>query len=111
LDAPPLERRAWVRYGSDLQAAGRAIGVRGGGGWTARVCDLSAGGIGLFLHHRFKPGTPLLIELTGTGRGYRRTVRARVVYATAIRDACSLCWRVGCALVTPLSDEELRALS
>src|SRR5438270_10692250 len=59
----PVERRAWVRYVSDLTAACLTGDLRNDVGWPARVRDVSAGGIGLLLRHRFRPGTHLSLEL------------------------------------------------
>jgi hypothetical protein len=105
-----VERRAWVRYGSDLTVACQTTGGLRDVGWIARVRDISAGGIGLLLRHRFRPGTPLLIELR-TARGqFRRTVAARVVHATAVVVDGVSSWLLGCAFAEPLGDQEMEAL-
>jgi hypothetical protein len=105
-----VERRAWVRYGTDLEVvchAGRPVKDVG---WTARVRDISAGGVGLLLQHRFRPGTPLVIQLKGRGESWCRAVGARVVHATPVWAEDGAWWLVGCAFSSPLSEEELRIL-
>src|SRR5436190_20942681 len=106
----PIERRAWVRFGSDLEAACRTGDARNEVGWPAQVRDVSAGGIGLLLRHRFRPGTPLVLELkTNTGK-FLGTVSVRVIHATAeVVDGNHL-WLLGCRFATQLSDEQLQAL-
>jgi hypothetical protein len=104
------ERRACVRLESDLAAACRPGGRRRQPAWPGKVQDLSRGGAGLLLRHRFRPGTPLVIELReGTGR-LLCTVAARVVHATAVLVEGTYCWLLGCAFEQPLSDEEFRSL-
>jgi hypothetical protein len=105
------ERRAYVRLESDLTAACRRPAGRSlEPGWTAKVRDLSPGGIGLLLRHRFRPGTVLTLDLRdGTGR-LLRTVSARVVHVTPLLVEGIPTWLLGCAFDQPLSDEAFRAL-
>ena len=67
--------------------------------------DLSAGGISFILHRRFDPGTLLTIELERPKRCTWSQLLARVLHATPQPDGH---WRLGCALVHALSEEELR---
>ena len=103
-----VERRVWVRFGTDLEATCRAPGAAKEVGWPGRVRDVSAGGIGLLLRHRFKPGSPLLLELHL--RGGRRVVAVRVIHATPASDGDAPCWLVGCVFAAPLGSEELQAM-
>ncbi len=106
----PGERRAYVRLPSELAATCSPAGTAREPAWPGRVRDLSPGGIGLLLQHRFRPGTTLVIDLReGTG-ARRQTVRARVVHATAVLDDGNPCWLLGCAFDEPLSEEEFAAL-
>jgi hypothetical protein len=105
-----VDRRAWVRYGTDGEVLCRATGPLKDVGWMGKVRDLSLGGVGLFLRHRFRPGTPLLVELKSRAGGEIRLVPARVVHATAIRAEDGAWWLVGCAFVSPLREDELKAL-
>jgi hypothetical protein len=103
-----VERRVWVRYGTDLEATCRAPGAAKGMGWPGRARDISAGGVGLIMRHRFRPGSPLVIELVL--RGVRRDVAVRVIHATPVSGADGPCWRIGCAFVEPLDPGELQDL-
>jgi hypothetical protein len=105
-----VERRAWVRYGTDLQATCRGSGPLREAGWPARVQDVSAGGIGLLLRHRFRPGTVLAVELHGASGGCVRVLTVRVVHAAPRTVDSESCWQMGCMLAEPLAEDDLRAL-
>ncbi len=77
-------------------------------GWPGRVRDISAGGVGLLLRHRFRPGSPLLVELHL--RRERRVVAVRVIHVTAVSDSDGPCWLIGCAFVDPIEPSELQTL-
>jgi hypothetical protein len=76
----------------------------------ATVQDISAGGIGLQLRHRFRPGTPLRVELRRSDGTLLREVQVRVAYAAPARVNGDFIWRVGCAFDTALSNDELQCL-
>lgn len=69
--------------------------------------DISTSGIGLLLGRRFEPGALLSIEVMDRSEGQMRLLLARVAHATARPGGG---WLVGCALVNPLTDEEVAAL-
>jgi hypothetical protein len=105
-----LERRVFVRYAADhLTAACRSTEVHDPG-WIATVQDISSGGLGLLLRHRFRPGTPLKVELRRTDGTQLRELRVRVVYTAPVHADGEFAWRVGCAFITELTDDELRSL-
>jgi hypothetical protein len=105
------ERRAYVRLECDLAARCRPARRRGEPAWPATVRDLSRGGVGLLLRHRFEPGIRLSVELReGTG-GLLRILPARVVHATAVLVEGVHYWLLGCAFHRPLSEEDFRALA
>lgn len=108
--AAPADRRAWVRYGVDLQATCHPPGDRKEVGWPGQVRDVSAGGLGLVMRHRFRPGTPLLVEVHDATGECRRVLPVRVVHATPIHPGAGAVWLVGCAFLDSLSDYELRLL-
>jgi hypothetical protein len=105
-----LERRTFVRLASDLQATCRAAGALRDAGWPGTVCDISRGGIGLALTHRFQPGTELAIELRDEKGDLRRILCARVVHTAAAFVGGHSCWRLGCEFDSPLSEEEFEAM-
>ena len=76
VNVPVLERRAWVRYASSCEVACQSAGALKDAGWPGKVLDVSLGGIGLLLRHRFPPGAPLIVELKRKGRrSWRRNSR------------------------------------
>jgi hypothetical protein len=108
--ADVLERRAWVRYGTDLEALCRGPGRRKAVGWPARVRDISAGGVGLLLRHRFRPGSYLAVELHSPSGGCLRVLGVRVVHTTPTSVDGEPCWVTGCLLTDQLTDDEVQAL-
>jgi len=103
------DRRAYLRIPSDLAATchgPRALEPA----WPARVHDISQGGVGLILQHRFNPGMTLLLDLRERAGAVLRTVRAQVVHATAILDDGNPCWLLGCSFDRPLTEAEFSAL-
>jgi hypothetical protein len=68
--------------------------------------DLSAGGIGFILHRPFDPGTLLMVELQRPRRDSWEQLPAKVLSANLQPDGN---WRLGCALMRVLSEEELRS--
>jgi hypothetical protein len=106
--AAAVERRVWVRYGSDLEATCRTPAAAKEMGWPGRVRDISAGGVGLLMRHRFRPGSPLLLELNL--RGGRQVVAVRVIHATPVSAVDGPCWLLGCAFAAPLEPDALQAL-
>ena len=104
------ERRAFVRLSSDLVTSSRPTGGSRDVSWPGKVRDISRGGLGLLMEHRFRAGTRLDVELRDPAGAVLRTVRARVVHATAVLvDGCPR-WLLGCAFHQPLDDEEFEAL-
>jgi hypothetical protein len=78
----------------------------GDNAWDARVIDISATGVGLLLGRRFEPGTLLSFRLEGRTEGQSFNAVARVVHATRQADGG---WLLGCALLDPLDEPQLRA--
>ena len=104
------DRRAYLRISSDLATTCRADSSAREPAWPGRVHNISQGGVGLILQHRFAPGTVLLVDLRETAGVLLRTVQARVVHATAILDDGNPCWLLGCVFDRPLDEAEFAAL-
>lgn len=104
------ERRAFVRLASDLAATCHPAGNGRDVGWPARVKDISQGGVGLFMRHRFRPGTYLAVELRAASGTLLRAVSVRVIHARAVLLDGTPCWHLGCAFEQPLGEEDLAAL-
>lgn len=106
--ATTRERRAMVRYASDASGVCHPGVVRQERSWPVRVLDVSATGARLVGPRRFEPGTLLGLELEAVSGPLQRPLLARVVWLH--RDAADA-WVLGCALLTGLTEDELRDLS
>jgi hypothetical protein len=108
---PPFgERRVYVRLPSELDVDCHLSGRSPDVCWPGQVRNISPGGIGLVMRHRFRPGTALVVELRGLTGALLRTVPARVIYASAVSAHGHPCWLLGCAFDEPLPEEDVRAL-
>jgi hypothetical protein len=105
-----VERRAWVRYASDLEASCRPTGAMKDSGWPAKVLNVSAGGLALLLRHRFRSETPLVIEVRRPADGEPYQLTVRVVHSRAVLADGSYGWLIGCEFAQPLNEDELHAL-
>ena len=104
---PKAERRVSVRYESSLKGSCQTLSAHRETSWEAVIRDISSEGIGLLLVRRFEPGAVLSIELIDSRDEQPRVLLARVVHATTRPEGG---WLIGCELVSPLSDEEVRSL-
>jgi hypothetical protein len=98
------------RRSSERQACGLETSclrpTDGGHAWDARVIDISATGVGPLLGRRFEPGTLLSFRLEGRAEGQSFSAVARVVHA---RRQAEGGWLLGCVLLGPLDELQLRA--
>jgi hypothetical protein len=93
------ERRRWVRYPTNMgtfwqTVTGQEIC------YSARVQDISRGGVRLLVNQRFEPGTLVRILLN-------KAVEARLVHATPTPDHK---WALGCEFTAVLSEQEVQNL-
>jgi hypothetical protein len=110
VSSPSIERRAFVRLASDLVGTCRPSGNSRDVSWPGKLRDISQGGLGLILQHRFRPGTNLDVDLRDPSGHALRTVHVRVVHATPVLEEDRPCWLLGCSFDEPLSDEEFISL-
>jgi hypothetical protein len=100
------ERRVWLRYPADLETtvlpAGGGDAVR----LTARLRNVSLGGVSLSVDRSFAPGDLLSVELPGATEQSRCTVLACVVHANPGADGD---WILGCTFSRELGEEDLAA--
>jgi hypothetical protein len=68
--------------------------------YSARVQDISQGGVRLLVNQRFEPGTFLRILLN-------KAIEARLVHATPAGDNK---WALGCEFTMTLSEQEIQHL-
>jgi hypothetical protein len=101
------ERRASVRHQSAVKGSCHTLNASREASWDAAVRDISTEGIGLVLGRRFEPGVLLSVEVPDNSDGQTRLLLARVVHATARPEGG---WLIGCALLNPLTDDEVQAL-
>src|SRR3954447_3784289 len=95
--ATAAERPAFIRLASDLEATCRPANHSQEVGWPGRVGNISRGGLGILILHRLRPGSELAVELRDPSGRPLRTVRVRVVHASAVIDEGNTCWLLGCA--------------
>jgi len=101
------ERRAWVRYPCELSSSCQPIVASRSGRWSAKIRNISAGGVGISLDRRFELQTLLSIEAQQEGSESSVSFLARVMHVTRQEDGT---WLLGCSLRHPLSDEDLKGL-
>jgi hypothetical protein len=99
------ERRSSERHPCTLETSCLRA-ADGGNVWDARVIDISSTGVGLLLGRRFEPGTLLAFRLEGRTEGQSFNAVVRVVHATRQAEGG---WLLGCALLDPLDEAQLRA--
>ncbi|MCI0458818.1 MAG: PilZ domain-containing protein [Gemmataceae bacterium] len=104
-DSRRVERRVAVRYPCKRRPIVRLLTRPSFVVRTALVCDISVNGMGLLLPEQIAPGTILAIHLRARNPGGSRVLSARVIHATPEVDGN---WRIGCALSSRLTEEELR---
>jgi len=100
-------RRAWVRYPCDLDSSCQALMAARGLQWTAKVRNVSQGGIAVTMQRRFELGTLLAFEVQGPPGKSSVSLLGRVAHVTAKSDGS---WLIGCAFSTPLTEADLKAL-
>jgi hypothetical protein len=106
MQAPVVERRAWVRRLCSLETSGRSPAQMREIHWFGTVIDLSPGGMRLLLNRRFEIGTVLEIEIP-LARLSVDTLAARVIHINQ-RETGE--WLVGCVFESALSPQDLKAL-
>jgi hypothetical protein len=74
--------------------------------WTARVLDVSRGGIALLVRERFAPGTVLAVRPLGAAAGSPAPPPARVVRAVAQANGL---WLLGCRFLGELTEAQLES--
>jgi hypothetical protein len=99
------ERRKDPRQDCSLPAWCDPVAGYGHSPWVTLVTDVSVNGLALFADRRFEPGTILVI--LPPHKDMPGNLLARV---TRARSAGSGRWMIGCRLVFPLSEEEIRTL-
>jgi hypothetical protein len=102
------ERRVGIRYPASLQTTVRPVHAAGQERFTARLHNISRGGIHLIVDRPFEPGGLLSVELPGADAHPPHTVLACVVH---VRPHAPGEWAVGCTFSQELGAGELRAFA
>jgi hypothetical protein len=98
------DRRVWVRHPSTAQAVVQGVGNCIVTRLSARVRNVSRGGINLLLDRPLQPGEMISIELPGSTPQKTSTVLACVVH---VREQGPGEWSTGCTFSESLSDPDL----
>jgi PilZ domain len=107
--ASGAERRAWVRYPCQLDIVyWKSTGSATEACRSARVLDISAGGVCMLLNRPFEAGTVLTLQLENAEQKSTRTLLVHVVH---VRPHSQTEWMVGCAFDSKVSEEDARALA
>ena len=104
---PELERRADPRYSCREKVCCYSLTAERYERCSARIRDVSVGGVGLELNHGFEPGSLLIIEVQSAVRHLLLPLTALVIHSTMEAEGN---WIVGCEFNRRLSPEELRSL-
>jgi hypothetical protein len=99
------ERRVWARFPVSIETTCCPANEVGGERLTARVQNISCGGVSLLVQRAFAPGDLLSLDLPAGGPAGACTVLACVVRAEAGADGQ---WALGCTFSAELSDEDLQ---
>ena len=100
------ERRVWVRYPADLETSYTPAGMPETARFSARVRNISLGGVNLLADRPFRPGELLTVELPGATDETRCNVLACVVHC---QEEGPGEWSLGCTFSRELNDEDLEA--
>ncbi len=104
----PAERRAAVRHACQLDTSCRSVTGGRDVPWPARVRDISLTGLCLVVSRRFEPGTLLSVDVQAAAGDFPSTLLAHVVRVSGLTGGD---WALGCVFATPLSEDELQALT
>src|SRR5437764_10748682 len=98
------ERRVWVRYPSKAETVVKPINNGVDTRFSARVRNVSRGGLSLVVNKQFEPGDLVSIELPGASEAKTDTVLACVIHVHATADKN---WVLGCTFSEELGEDEL----
>jgi hypothetical protein len=99
-----VDRRVWVRYSCDLESTCHSGHGHDEVFWSARVRDISRGGVNLQLNRSFEPGTVLSLDVPLGPDHTPRTLQIKVVHAHPQGPGR---WSLGCAFDKMLDEEDL----
>jgi hypothetical protein len=95
------------RIGTTCVISTGATGSDASEDWPTRVVDVSETGVGLILARRFEKGAKFAVEVEGDANNPAVTLRVKVV---RVREESFGHWFHGCQFLSPLSEDDLKAL-
>jgi hypothetical protein len=101
-----VDRRVWVRYSCDLESTCHSRLGADELSWSARVRDISRGGLNLQLNRTFEPGSVLTVDLPLGPDSTPRTLTVKVVHA---QNKGPGNWSLGCSFEKNLEEVDLLA--
>jgi c-di-GMP-binding flagellar brake protein YcgR len=104
LEGGAAERRVWVRFPADLETSYQTSPAAGAARLSARVRNISLGGINLLGNRAFQPGDMLSVELPGATEQTTTNVLACVVHCERQHGGE---WSLGCTFARELTDDDL----
>jgi hypothetical protein len=111
IDTLPKERRSELRYECRLKILHRASEQEERSSseiwYMGKLLDISCRGIAVSTRVRYFPGTIISITISKPGGGREQQLLARATNLTYVAEAQ---WRIGCELLEPLSENELKSL-
>jgi c-di-GMP-binding flagellar brake protein YcgR len=100
------ERRVWVRYPANLAIGFKPAGAPHNTRLSARIRNISIGGINLLSNRAFQPGQLVTVELPGTKEQSPCHVLACIVHCLEEKNGE---WSLGCTFSRELSDDDLES--
>ena len=95
------ERRAHVRRTCEREVSSSLVGAPHASSWSAQICNIAQGGLGLFMSSPLAAGTVLSVEMRLRDRP--RILRVEVVHCTAEEAG----WLVGCRFLSAVLEPEM----
>jgi hypothetical protein len=98
------ERRIWVRYPCEVDATCQPANQTDAMRLSARVRNVSVGGINFLLNCPVECGSLVSVELPGLSR---KTISTVLAYVVRVEPSSEGDWSVGCTFATELTDDDL----
>ncbi len=98
------ERRVWLRHPSVARVNMQPLADGVNGRLSARVRNVSRGGVNLAVSHRFTPGDMISIDVPGNTAEQSSTVLACVVHVSQLPNGF---YSLGCAFSEMLDEDDL----
>jgi hypothetical protein len=103
-EAPADERRVWVRHPSVARITVQAQADGNDGRLSARVRNVSRGGVNLIVNHPFAAGEMISVDIPGNTPEQGASVLACIVHVSTLPDGM---YALGCAFSEMLDEEDL----